>query len=567
MNPRAPRFALGLAALAGLLVCFGLPAGGDASSALCFANVAEQAGIAARVRHGGPAKEWIAEANGSGAAVLDYDGDGRQDVVILNGSTMSNLRRIAAGKPSAPEGRQLWLYRNLGEGKFEDVTAGSGLASPDWGTGVNAADYDNDGDVDVLTTAIGRDRLFRNNGDGTFSDVSAEAGLSRQIAWHTGSAFGDYDGDGGLDLYIAGYVALSSLDWAQEIAPVCNYRGLEAFCGPQGLDPEPGVLYRNNGDGTFTDVSEPSGIGAASRSFGFTPVFEDFNGDGRPDIFVANDSAPNLLFINQGGGVFREEGLTRGVSYNAHGETQADMGVAVGDYDSDGGPDILTTTFSEDYFPLFENDGGWFEDVAFRAGLGTVTVPLLGWGCGFADFDNDGDRDVWLANGHVYPQIGKLGSSTYRQPILLLENRLKKFLPADAVRGAPANSYRAGVTVDFNEDGRLDLLAVPIDGAAVLLENRTKTAHHWIGVRLAARKGNREAIGARVEVEACGDKHTRKVRGGGGYLSRNGPGVHFGLGACGEAVRLTIRWPGGSVQALEDVEADRWIAVGQAEGE
>ena len=244
-------------------------------------------------------------------------------------------------------------------------------------------------------------------------------GLSRQTAWHTGSAFGDYDEDGDLDLFLAGYLDLNALPLAGP-APVCNYLGLDTFCGPLGLKAGADLLYRNNGDGTFTDVTKPSGLSASATRYGFSAVFEDLNQDGRVDLFVANDSAPNFLFLNQGDGVFEESALTMGLAYNAHGKTQADMEVAIGDYDADGDVDLLTTTFSEDYFPLFEQQApGVFADVSFEAGLGTVTFPYAGWACGFSDLDNDADLDLWLANGHLYPTIEKLGSSTYFQPLAL----------------------------------------------------------------------------------------------------------------------------------------------------
>ncbi len=327
-----------------------------------------------------PEKKWIPEANGSGAAWLDYDHDGRMDLLIVNGSTMDDLRQIVAGKvPAAREG-SLYLYRNLGGGHFQDVTAQAGLSNPYWGTGAAVADIDNDGYPDILITNIGVDLLYRNNGNGTFTEIGAKAGLSRKVAWHTGAAFGDYDGDGKLDLYVAGYVDLAVLRLDEE-APVCNYRGLNGFCGPKGLKGESDILYHNGGDLTFTDVTQKAGVTDKGLYHGFTVVFDDFNEDGKVDIFVANDSDPNYLYLNQGNGTFKEAALPSGVAVSGDGQTQSNMGVALGDIDNDGLIDVLTTTFSEDYFPLFKQQSpGLYEDVSAQAGLAIVTLPWVGLG-------------------------------------------------------------------------------------------------------------------------------------------------------------------------------------------
>ena len=532
-----------------------------AKSSLRFVDVAAEAGITAQISHGGPAKEWIAEANGSGAAVLDYDADGWMDILIVSGATMHELRRIVAGEAPPPAPRRVYLYRNLEGKKFDDVTDKSGLTCPYWGTGANAADYDNDGDVDILITTIGLDLLYRNDGDGTFTEVGEEAGLQQVPSWHTGSSFGDVDADGDLDLYIAGYLDLESLP-VKGKAPVCDYRGLGVFCGPLKLEPGVDVLYRNNGDGTFSDITREAGVLPPRSAYGFTPVFEDFNQDGKLDIFVSNDSSPNFLYINQGG-AFKEDALAAGVAYNADGNKQADMGVCVGDYDSDGDLDIATTTFSEDYFPLFEQQApGIYEDVSFRVGLRNETMPHLGWGCGFSDLDNDGDRDLWVANGHVYPIAGKLATTTYHQPISVLENRGGRFRASPtAVEGAAPNSYRGAASADFNNDGKIDLLVLPIDGSPVLLKNRSEVQNSWLGVRLEARRGNREGIGARVAVEYCGKKRSDTVRNGGGYLSRNDPRLHFGLGGCGYVDRVTVQWPQSRPSIFEDIEVNQWITL------
>ena len=535
-------------------------------SALRFVDIAAEAGITAQISHGGPAKDWIAEANGSGAAVLDYDNDGWMDILIVSGASMLELRRIVAGQTPLAASQRVYLYRNLDGKRFDDVTDESGLTCPYWGTGANAADYDNDGDVDIFITTIGLDLLYRNDGDGTFTLAGKDAGLSRVPAWHTGSSFGDFDADGDLDLYVAGYLALEKLPMPSK-APVCDYRGLGVFCGPLKLEAANDVLYRNNGDGTFTDVTEEAGVLPTRPAPGFTPVFDDFDQDGKLDIFVSNDSSPNFLYVNQGGGTFKEDALAAGLAYNGDGKKQADMGACVGDYDSDGDLDIATTTFSEDYLPLFEQQApGVYEDVSFRVGLRNATMPYLGWGCGFSDLDNDGDSDLWVANGHVYPTAEKLSTTTYQQPISMLENRAGRFdASPQAVKGPPANSYRGAASADFDNDGKIDLLVLPVDGSPVLLRNDSPVNNSWLGVRLAAGQGNRESIGARVEIEYCGKKQFDTVRNGGSYASRNDPRVHFGLGRCGQAARVTVRWPEGRESVFEDIKVNQWVKLRRSE--
>jgi len=527
-----------------------------------FREVASSRGVVARLRCGDPARHWIPEANGTGAAWLDYDNDGWMDLLIVNGANMEVLRKIVAGQtpPARPGG--VYLYHNLGNGRFEDVTAKAGLSNPYWGTGVNAADYNNDGYTDILITTIGVDLLYKNNGDGTFTEVGGPAGLSRKMAWHTGSTFGDYDGDGNLDLYIAGYVSLAALRW-DDAPPVCLYRGVPGFCGPMGLKGEADILYHNNGDGTFSDVTQKTGVTDKGLYHGFTAVFHDFNGDGKPDIFVANDSDPNYLYLNRGDGTFEESALTSGVAYSGDGRTQANMGVAIGDYDNDGLIDMLTTTFSEDYFPLFRQiRPGFYEDVSSQVGLTTVTPPWVGWACGLADFDNDGWRDLWLANGHVYPKADKLPTTSYLQPFAVMRNKGGRFLLESEILDNPRRgSYRGGAACDFNNDGKVDLVILPIDGPALLLENNTLTSNNWIGLHLRGFKKNRDAIGAFVRVEACGKIQVDSVRAGGSYLSRDDPRLHFGMGSCVTVDRVIVRWPGGREQVILRPPINRYSII------
>ena len=559
LNTMATRLALTPCFLA-LIVLLILP-GLEANSGISFRNVAPEAGLDAQLRCGGEEKKWIFEVNGSGAAWLDYDNDGWLDLLLVNGSTVEELRRILAGKPVSNSQGGVFLYRNLGTGRFEDVTSDSGLSNPFWGTGANAADFDNDGHLDILITTIGLDLLYRNNGDGTFTEISKAAGLSRDVAWHTGSSFGDYDGDGHLDLYIAGYLDIHAISLEEPVSTPCEYKGLSVFCGPLELKGEKDILYHNNADGTYTDVTAKAGVEDASARFGFGVVFEDFNEDDKVDIFIANDSGPNYLYNNLGDGQFEESGLTDGVAFNADGDGQADMGIATGDYDNDGKLDIVTTTFSDDYFPFFKRySSGFFEDSSFDVGLTEVTTPLLGWACSFADLDNDGDKDLWFANGHVYSEINKVSSSTYFQPFSVFENRKWRFYPAGRA-SMPENSYRGGAQADFNNDGRMDVVVLPIAGTPVLLENDSKTVHRWLGFRLKGKQSNRDGIGAEVQIEHCGEVQFDRVRNGGGYLSRNDGRLHFGLGSCGKVDRVVVRWPQGKVQILEDVATDQYVTV------
>lgn len=510
-----------------------------------FVERASQAGIRAVMRCGSPEKKWIPEANGSGAAWLDYDNDGLLDLLIVNGSGMDQLRSLLAGEHVEAQEGSIYLYRNLGDGKFEDVTSKAGLSNPYWGTGANAADFNNDGYTDILITSIGRDLLFKNNGNGTFTEVGKTAGLTDKMNWHTGSAFGDFDGDGWLDLYVAAYIDIHAFS-LREPAPVCDFLGVHGFCGPIGLPPGKGILYHNNGDGTFTDVTARSGLASAKNSHSFTAVFDDFNHDGRLDLFVANDSDPNFLFINRGGGVFKEAALENGVAFNGDGRTQSNMGVAVGDYDNRGRLDLFTTTFYQDYFPLFhQNKSGDFEDVSAAVGLTALTRPLLGWACGFVDFGNRGIKDLWTANGHVYPL-----SPAYRQYIDIFRNEGSEFSSGFRFPAVPDNSYRGGAAGDFNNDGNMDLVVLPIAGSPILLENRTASGNAWLGLTLRGTRSNRDAIGASVLIQACGVQQFDTVRNGGSYLSRNDPRLHFGLGRCGKVDRVQITWPRGSVQVL-----------------
>jgi enediyne biosynthesis protein E4 len=340
-------------------------------------------------------------------------------------------------------------------------------------------------------------------------------------------------------------------------APVCDYFGQHVFCGPIGLKGERSVLYRNNGDGTFTDVTKASGVADAPPAHGFTAVTGDFNGDGKLDVFVANDSDPNYLFLNRGDGTFRESALDRGVAFNADGRTQSNMGVAVGEFGNSGTEDLLTTTFNKDYFPLFrKNKAGMFDEVASSTGLATVTGRYLGWACGLTDFANSGRREFWTAHGHVYPT-----DSSYLEPIVIFGSLGSKVELIYSYPATLSNSYRGGCAGDYNNDGKEDLLILPISGSPILLRNDTSNQNAWLGLVLRGTRSNRDAIGSKVEVQACGQKQRDEVRSGGSYISRNDPRIHFGLGGCGKVDSVTIGWPRGATQELRDVPVNRYVTV------
>lgn len=533
-------------------------------SPIRLVDISKSSGIDAEIHSGSPERNWIPEANGTGVAWLDFDNDGLLDLLVLNGASMNVFLAVKNGQTPPPNSAGLFLYRNLGSRRFENVTRRAGLSNPYWATGANAADFNNDGFVDILVTTIGRDLLFKNNGNGTFTEVAKQAGLTQEMRWHTGSSFGDYDGDGFLDLYIAGYVALDALPFSGK-PPTCLYRGVPGFCGPLNLKGEVDILYRNRGDGTFVDVTDRAQVTDSKRYHGFSVAFHDFDGDGKLDIFVANDSDPNYLYINRGDGTFRETALASGVGFNDSGQAMANMGIALGDYDNDGLIDVLTTVFSEDYFPLFrQTRPGLYEDVSARAGLTTISLPWVGWACGFTDFDNDGWKDLWLANGHVYPKAGMLGTTSYLQPLAILRNVKGKF-QMDSISGDPRRelSHRGGASADIDNDGRIDLVVVPIDGVPLLLANDSPGENNWIGFHLRDGEHKRDALGASVKIEACGQAQTGSVFNGGSYLSAGDPRLHFGLGTCTSVGTVSIRWPNGKVQKIQNPETRRYHSITQ----
>ena len=522
-----------------------------------FPDVASEVGLTVMNLSGEGANDYIIEANGNGAAFVDYDNDDDLDLLITNGSTIANYS--TGGDPVAA------LYRNT-DGIFEDVTRQAGLDDHGWAFGVCAADYDNDGHIDFYVTAYGPNLLYRNNGDGTFEERAMDAGAA-DAGWGTNCAFGDYDRDGDVDLYVANYLTFDDTVIARRGSDVCLYMGtLNVFCGPKGLAGEADMLYRNNGDGTFEDVSGEAGI-VDPGHYGFGVVFSDLDDDGWSDIYVANDSVPNLLYQNNRDGTFQEVGLVSGASLNLFGTAQAGMGVGTGDFDGDGDFDIYVTHFAEDTNTLYSNLGGmFFADATAASGASRASRPHVGWGTGFVDLDNDGWEDLFVANGHVYPGMDELNeTSRYLQPKEVYRNltdgtfqEISRELDGDLT---VPRSARGAAFGDYDNDGDTDIVVVNTNAPPNLYRNDGGNRHHWIGFRLIGRTSNRDAVGARVEIDAGGRTRVGEVRSGGSYLSHNDMRVHFGLGETERVDEIRIRWPSGATETLDGVDADRYVTI------
>ncbi len=523
-----------------------------------FVDVAANAGLVHPVVYGGvETKRYILETNGCGIAFFDYDHDGWLDIFVPGGSRIEG----------APPGTTNRLYRNNRDGTFTDVTKKAGLERVAWASGVCVGDYNNDGFDDLFLSCWGQNVLYRNNGDGTFTDVTKEAGLLHaKPEWGAGCTFTDYNRDGFLDLFVSTYLDFDFKTTPQPGAnETCMWKGLAVNCGPKGLPPGRNFLYRNNGDGTFRDVSEESGIAKADRRYAMTSVAADFDDDGWPDIFVACDSTPSILYKNNHDGTFTDVALEAGVAYNEDGREQAGMGVAVADALGQGRLDIFKTHFADDTPILYRNKGkALFEDVTGKAGLGAFT-RYVGWGAGFADFDNDGLPDLLFVNGSVYPEIEKLfGEYKYRNPRLLLRNTgngvFENLSERSGTGISDLHSSRGCAFGDFDNDGDVDVLIMNMNEPPSLLRNDARNENHWLKLKLIGTKSNRSAIGATVVLTAGGRRQRQDVISQSSFYSQSDLRLHFGLGAAQNA-DLEIRWPSGILQAARSVRADQILTI------
>ena len=494
-------------------------------------------------------------------ALFDYNNDGLLDVFLVNGSSFEIL-----GNPNLPRSSSR-LFRNNGDGTFTDVTKESGLINEGWGVGVTVGDYDNDGYRDVFITNFGTNALFHNNGNGTFTNVTKEAGVEGGN-WSTGCAWGDYDRDGRLDLYVARYV-----DFEKGRIPTpgantyCNYRGLPVACGPRGLPGLPDLFYHNEGNGKFREVNADTGLRDTIRGYGLGVVWFDFDNDGWPDIFVANDSMPNFLWHNKRNGTFEEVAIEAGCALSGDGRAQSNMGIAVGDYDNDGWLDLFVTHFSEDYNTLYHNNHGQFEDVTYSAGLGTVSYRELAWGGGFVDFDNDGWKELFVGNGHIYPQADQAGNSYLQESQLFrnLHDGRFSLVPRQESGFVNARSSRGAAFGDLRGDGRMDIVVNNIDSEPFLYEFAKTRSGRWVRFELVGVKCNRDAIGARVSVTTGGLTQIDEVRSSDSYVSSSDVRLHFGVADAQVIEKVQIRWPDGTVEERAGLTSNREYVIRQGE--
>ncbi|MGA3371402.1 MAG: CRTAC1 family protein [Terracidiphilus sp.] len=527
-------------------------------------DITAKAGIAFK-HNTAPQKKYIIESMTGGVVLIDYDRDGWPDIYFTNAPTVDEeLKGVKA--PGA-------LYHNNRDGTFTDVTEKAGLTTHCVGMGGAVGDYDNDGWPDLYLTCLGGNILYHNNGDGTFTDVTAKAGVA-DGRWSAGASFGDYDLDGFVDLMVVNYVDFHLNDMPGfGSASFCKYRGIDVQCGPRGLRGAGDSLFHNNGDGTFTDVSKAAGVSDPDGYYGLGVVWADFNNTGRPDIYITNDSTPKYLYKNLGNGKFEDIGLQSGTAVSEDGSEQASMGIALGDYDHSGRPSIFVTNFTDENALLYHNEGDWnFKEVSFAAGVALPSLPLVKWGTAFVDLDNDGWLDLFLVNGHVYPQVDTLPSGPgYREPkVMELNQKDGAFCDASSQAGNALMEKRPsrGVAVgDLFNDGNMDIVVEDIDGSPMLLRNHGVPGRHWVSFELDGTKSNRAALNARLTVVAGGMTQTSEVHsGGGGYLSQDDLRQHFGLGSATKVDKVVIHWPSGLVETLTNLDADKYYNVLEGKG-
>jgi enediyne biosynthesis protein E4 len=543
----------------------------DVDLGISFLNVARESGLNVKTIFGGEHKnKYLLETTGCGVAFYDYDNDGWLDIFLVNGMRLEGFP--AGSEPTSH------LFRNNRDGTFTDVTAKAGVAHSGWGQAVCIGDYDNDGWDDLFVTYFGKNVLYHNNGDGTFTDVSEKAGVAgRGTRWNTGCAFVDYDRDGHLDLFVANYIDLDLATAPVPESGPCLYKSVMVACGPPGLQGGKNILYHNNGDGTFTDASEASGILRANGTYGLGVLTADLDNDGWPDIYVANDSTASALYQNKRNGKFDDIAIESGCALSPDGKPQAGMGISAADYDLDGNLDLVKTNFAGDTPSLYHNLGGaTFEDATFTAGLGAHT-QFLGWGCGFFDMDNDGWADILICNGHVYPEVEQLKTEAgYAQRKLLYKNLRNGHFADVSFEGGPGISdpspSRGAAFGDFDNDGDIDVVVNTVNDYPQLLRCDSKRDNNWIKVRTIGTKSNRSGIGARlvcvthVPEESKPHRQIDEVRSGGGYFSQSDLRVHFGLGKAGKVDVLEVHWPSGQVDTMKDVKVNQLIFVKEGEG-
>ena len=536
-----------------------------------FQDVSEKAGLTHWThKMGTKDKKYIIETNGSGVGLIDYDNDGWLDIYVVNGSTFDALD----GKETPPHAA---LFHNNHDGTFTDVAEKAGVSNDRWGVGVAISDYDNDGWPDIYVTNWGKNRLYHNNHDGTFTDVAEKAGV--QLGnWSSGATWGDYDGDGRLDLFVPGYVHfdrnnLPSGGVNGVSDTFCTFRGVAVNCGPRGLKGEPDHLFHNNGDGTFTDVSEKAGVADKSGYYGLSSLFVDINNDGKVDLLVADDSTPNYLYLNKGDGTFEDDSYSSGYALNEAGRETASMGIAAGDFENNGMMGIFDTTFSDDYKPLYRNEGDAnMTDISYQSGIAEISVPFLGWGDAFIDYDNDGWKDLMMADGHVYPEVDQhpWGTTWAQRPMLFHNIGGKKFEAVPAVEGSGLADVIVGRGMakgDLFNDGKLDVVINVMDGHPVLLRNVSPDKNHWLELKLVGGpKSPRDAVGSTVYVTANGMKQREDVLSGGSYASTSDPRPHFGLGQATTVEDIEVHWPSGKVEHFTVPGVDRIVTIAEGTG-
>jgi hypothetical protein len=541
-----------------------------------FEDVTKKAGLSGWVhKMGVPEKKFIVETNGSGVCLIDYNNDGWLDIYLVNGASFDSLD----GKEPAPHAV---LFRNNHDGTFTDVSKEAGVQNDRWGYGCSVADYDSDGWPDLYVGNYGLGRLYHNEHNGTFTDVAPKVGVALDN-WHPGSTWADYDGDGRLDLYVSGYVhfdrdnlpiaGTKAVGYAQ-----CQYRGAAVNCGPRGLQGEADHLFHQNADGTFTDVTVKAGVEDKDRYYGFTAIFVDVNNDGKPDLVVGNDSEPNYLYINKGDGTFDDQSYVSGFALNKDGREIASMGIAAGDYENKGLISFFVTDFGDDYKVLFHNDGdASFTDVSYKAGIAQPTIPFVGWGDGFLDYDNDGWLDLFEVNGHVYPEVDQHDwGTTFAERSLLFHNipdangkdrRFEYIKPVEGTGLADVIPGRGAAFGDLFNDGKIDVVINPVDGPPVLLRNVNPDKHHWVEMKLVGSgKSPKDATGATVYLKANGLRMRQDVLSSGSYISANDPRPHFGLGDATDAGIAEIHWPSGKVENLKLPAPDRIYTIEEGTG-